>query len=57
MMRKLTARQRAELVGDLHVYGGALLFSLGTAWWFRPAGLISFGLFLCWLGLFWRGAK
>lgn len=57
MMRKLTAKQRAELVGDLHVYGGALLFSLGAAWWFRPAGLISFGLFLCWLGLFWRGAK
>lgn len=56
-MPRLSPKQRAELVGDAHVYGGAALFSAGAAWWYGPAGLISFGVFLCWLGLFWRGAK
>lgn len=44
-----------ELVGDLHTYGGALACAAGAAWVYPPAGLIVFGAFLAWLGLFWRG--
>lgn len=46
---------RPETWGDLHAYGGALLLSAGASWAYPPAGLILFGAFLSWLGLFWRG--
>lgn len=50
-MKRLTRKQAAEILGDLHVYGGAALASLGAAWAWPPAGLIGFGLFLTLLGL------
>lgn len=52
---KLTAKQRAELIGDMHTYGGAVLLSVGAWMAYAPAGLIVIGVFLTWLGLFWRG--
>lgn len=52
---RLTARQRAELVGDLHTYGGAAALGIGLGGWLSPwIGLAVFGAFLTWLGLFWR---
>ena len=53
-MRQLTRGERAELVGDLHTYGGAVLVAGGASWAYPPAGLIVFGAVLMWLGLFWR---
>ena len=53
-MRQLTRGERAELVGDLHTYGGAVLVAGGAGWAYPPAGLIVFGAMLMWLGLFWR---
>ena len=52
---RLTDRQKAEIAGDAHVYGGALILAIGAGTAYPPLGPISFGLFLCWLGLFWRG--
>lgn len=52
---KLTPKQRAELVGDLHTYGGAVIVTVGASLAYPPAGLIFLGAFLSWLGLFWRG--
>lgn len=51
---KLTTEEKAELIGDLHTYGGAALLAAGASWAWGPAGLITLGLFLTWLGLFWR---
>lgn len=52
---KLNAKQRAELLGDLHVYGGAVVLSVGAWFAYPPAGPIVFGGFICGLGLLWRG--
>lgn len=54
---RLTAQQKAELIGDAHVYGGALAVALGASLVHPPAGPMVFGFFLSWLGLFWRGRR
>lgn len=56
-MRRLSTHEKAELVGDAHVYGGALLVALGAGFVHPPLGPIVFGAFACFLGLFWRGRK
>lgn len=43
-----------EAAGELHTYGGALMLAAGASWAYPPAGPIVLGLFLTWLGLFWR---
>lgn len=55
-MKKLTAREKAVLVGDLHTYGGAILVAGGAGWAYMPAAPIVLGAFFVWLGLFWRRA-
>lgn len=55
---KLTKRQKAELVGDIHVYGGGLMVATGSGLTFGGgAGLIVFGALLALLGLLYRRAK
>lgn len=54
-MKSLTQKQKAELVGDFHTYGGALALSAGASWAWPPAGPMVFGFVLMALGLFWRG--
>jgi len=38
---------------DFHVYGGALLASIGLYLVHQPAALIFGGLFLLWFGIYW----
>lgn len=54
-MRRLNSTQKAELLGDAHVYGGALTLSVGAGLVYAPLGLMIFGAFVCGLGLLWRG--
>lgn len=49
--------RRAALIADAHAYGGALLVATGAALWSMPAGLVVFGGFLVYVGLFWGRSK
>lgn len=44
-------RERAELLQDVHVYGGGAVASLGLALAYLPAGIALFGVLLVYLGL------
>ena len=44
--------RRVRIIDTIgHVYGGGLLLSVGAGLAFPPAGLITFGAFLLYIGL------
>ena len=49
--------RRAALIADVHAYGGAALVSAGVGFWNISAGVVVFGGFLMYVGLFWGRSK